>query len=120
MRVTRQRSRKEPALGEDLKTVAHSEDESASLGVRDDRAHDRSDLRDRSAAKVVAVAEASGDRDKIGSRRKGGVRMPDGLHLRFCKLERANHLCVGVETRKENDGGSHRPPVTTTFRGRRR
>src|SRR4051812_70757 len=82
VRVPGERARKEAALGEDLEAVADAEDVAALFRVRGDGLHDRTDLRERAATEIVAVAEATGDGDEVrarGERRRG---VPNGLHLR--------------------------------------
>ena len=107
MRVARQRAGEQPALGEDLEAVAHAEHVAAAGGVSGDRRHDVTDLGDGAAAEVVAVAEASRDRDEVDAGRERGLLVPDRGDLRARELERADHLGVGVQPRKEHHGSAH-------------
>ena len=67
-----------------------------------DCAHDRREPRDRAAAKVVAVREASGQHDRADGRQLL-VRVPDEPCLGAEQLERGDRVAVVVRARERDD-----------------
>lgn len=66
----------ESALAEDLKAIADAQDGAAGCGEACHRLHDRREAGDGSAAKVVAIGEASGNDDGVEAGERG-VFVPD-------------------------------------------
>ena len=65
--VAHQDPRQQAAFAKDLKAVANAKDQAAALGMGADAVHDGGAAGDRSAAQVVAIAEAARQNDEIGA-----------------------------------------------------
>ena len=108
MAILRERAGEEAYLGEDLKAVADPEHRRPALGVRADRFDDGARFGDRAASKIVAVAEASRERDEVDPRRKLAVGVPGEANLGAAYLpQRANHFGVGVRAGEDDDRRAH-------------
>ena len=112
MVVANERSGQQVGLAQDLEAVADAQDGQASSGLAHDFAHDGSGCRDRTAAQVVAVGEATGDDDGVDTVQVG-VLVPQGHGLRARDLNRAGGVAV-VERAGEgddSDAGHCTPPA---------
>ena len=76
-RVAHQHARQQSRLAEDLEAVADAEHQPAARGVGAHRVHDPRPRGDRAAAQIIAIGEAAGQHDEIGSRRQSVIVVPD-------------------------------------------
>ncbi len=107
-RIAHEHAGQKLGLAEDLEAVADAEHEPAVAREGAHRVHDRRARRDRAAAQIIAIGEAAGHHDEIGSLRQRGLGMPD--HRRLVargELQRARHVALAIDAGKDEDGGFH-------------
>ena len=97
----------EAGFAQDLEAVADAaEHRSALCGEAADGLHRRREARDRSAAEVVTVREATRQDDPADIAREVGVSVPEEHRLSTERVERPGRVTVVVRPRKDDDGDS--------------
>ena len=104
-RIAHQHAGKQAGLAEDLETVADAEHEAAIGRKGPHRIHHRRARRDRAAAQIIAIGKSAGHHHEVGPLRQRGLGMPDhrGFMTR-CKLQRARHIALAIDSGKDEDG----------------
>src|SRR5258708_10515119 len=100
-------------LTKNLKAVADADDQSALSGKPCDTLHDWREARDRTAAQIVAVAEAAWQHDAIGTAERF-ILVPEhrGVLAEYI-AQRVERVAVVERTGKPNDTPLH-PGSTST------
>ena len=94
----------EAALAEDLEAVADAEHRRPVGREGADPVHRGREPRDRAAAEVVAVGEATGQDHPPGARGQLALGVPDGSGVRPEPLERELRVAVVVRAGEDHDG----------------
>src|SRR5207253_4462765 len=120
MRIAHQRARQEAHFGEHLKAVADAEHQATRRGVTPDRLHDRSELRQRAGAQIIAVREAAGDDYAVNAFE---IRLLVPKHFRLGAEEIARdvqRVVIAIGTGEDDDAEFHngyRLPVASYLTG---
>ena len=101
--VPDERTREKAGFGENLKAIAEAHDESAGVGEFLNGTDDGGELRDGTAAEVIAVAEAAGEDNGVNIRGNVGFLMPKQRGLRT-NILRHGVVCIVIAiTSREDD-----------------
>ncbi len=108
MRVAGQRAVEKADLGENLKTVAHSEHKAAACSVPFDGLKNRTRSCEGAASQVIAVREAARNHDEVKARLETRFGMPNGGRLEPAHASKGvDHLVIGVRARKDHHRSAH-------------
>jgi hypothetical protein len=105
--VFKERTRKEPRLAQNLKSVTDTKHLSTTTSELLHRLHHWRELRERPGAKVIPVRKPTGQHDEVRLLQIG-IPMPHRKGLGVEKLtEDVHHVLVTIRTWEDDDGDSH-------------
>ena len=105
--------RQHAGLAQDLEPVADAQYRPAVLGEALHRRHDRAEPRDRAGTEIIAVAEAAGEHDRVGTL-EIGVPMPDEVRFGAGQGSRAERIEVTVAAGEPDHRYAMHQPSTST------